>query len=71
MSIVLLAVLVPVVLLFGVLAGLVLFHLIEPPADRRRLDALARRLTAEMQIDAATRSTLQAMRDAVSHHRHV
>jgi peptidoglycan/LPS O-acetylase OafA/YrhL len=49
----------------GLVIGLVVFHFIELPADRRRLDALTDRLVAELRVAAATRETLQAMRDAV------
>jgi membrane protein DedA with SNARE-associated domain len=37
-------------------------------ADRRRLDLLAERLLAETRIDASTRATLAAMREAVRRH---
>lgn len=50
------------VLLIGLLAGLVLFHLIETPVDRRRIDAIAERLVTELRLEAATRETLKAMR---------
>lgn len=51
-------------LALGALIGLVLFHLVEPPSERRRLRLLAAQLVAEQRIDSVTRATLQAMRDA-------
>lgn len=49
----------------GLLLGLIGSHLLLLPAARRRLEVLAQQLVAEQQIDNATRTTLQAMRDAV------
>lgn len=51
--------------LLGVVVGLVVFHVIESPADRHRLNAMTDRLVAELRVEAATRETLHAMRDAI------
>ena len=48
----------------GLWLGFIGGRLLLLPADRHRLDRLARQLMAEQQIDNATRATLQAMRDA-------
>lgn len=48
----------------GLWLGTLSSHLLLLPADRRRLEVLARQLMAEQQIDNVTRAALQAMREA-------
>lgn len=53
------------VLLLGLMIGAVIRGRLLLPGDRRRLDVITARLQAEARIDALTRSTIQAMHDAV------
>jgi uncharacterized membrane protein len=52
-------------LLLGAALAVVVHFLIDTPTDRRRLELMTRQLMAEQRIDAETRATLLAMRDAM------
>lgn len=51
-------------LLIGLLLGAIVRGQLFLPTDRRRLADITARLQAEARIDALTRSTMQAMREA-------
>lgn len=65
---VLLGLLITVVVLFGLAGGVVVGFVGAWRAERRRLDILTERLMADSRVEAQTRATLAAMREAVRRH---